>query len=350
MDGIISRFPHLAENIFDNLDNESLLKCKEISRFCYKFLDEEKVVWLRCIKDYVNEHITLYIGFDRFKESWKMAIKKASKLLVREIGISLMKGLTKFKTKSYSYNICSDIFIYRVNRIDNLLYRTEKVILYSPLHFAVENGNATLCELILKRSNHKNPKAFGDWTPLHIVAKSGCFETFTAIITQTKDDKNPRDANGITPLHLAANAGHLEICQEILKNIDEENQGHDKYYDITPFHLAAKMGHLRICEEIINNAKQYKMKQPQDHSGLTPLHFAAFEGHLEICKTIMDNVEVKNPQNDFGTTPFQYAYQNQHYEICEIIMDSLKNDFGKKLWREVDIAHVTYKFWKANSF
>ena len=319
MDEIISRFPHLAEDIFDNLDNESLVKCKEIGRFCYNFLDEEKVVWLRRIKNYVGEHIILYIGFDRFKESWKMAIKKASKLVVREIGISLMKSLTKFLTKSYSYNIYSDI--------DNLLYRTEKVILYSPLHFAVENGNATLCKLILERSNHKNPKAFGDWTPLHIAAKSGCLEIFTAIINQT-EDKNPRDANGITPFHLAAYSGHLKICQEILKNIDEENQGHDKYYRTTPFHVAAKMGHLKICEAMINN---FKEKQPRDRSGLTPLHFAACEGHLEICEKIIDSVEDKNPANNFGSTPFQYALYNNHFKICEIIMDSLKDD--KEFWR-----------------
>ena len=38
MDEIISRFPHLAEDIFDNLDDESLVKCKEIGRFFYNFL------------------------------------------------------------------------------------------------------------------------------------------------------------------------------------------------------------------------------------------------------------------------------------------------------------------------
>lgn len=54
MEEIIFRFPHLAEQIFEELDSHSLVKCKKTSRTWNEFIDSEKFYYYRIIKDYTN--------------------------------------------------------------------------------------------------------------------------------------------------------------------------------------------------------------------------------------------------------------------------------------------------------
>ncbi len=42
MDEILSRFPDIAEDIFESLDDESLVQCKEASRSISSFMEEDK--------------------------------------------------------------------------------------------------------------------------------------------------------------------------------------------------------------------------------------------------------------------------------------------------------------------
>ena len=49
MEEIIFRFPHLAKNTFQKLDNESLAKSREVENFWQNFIDEKKYLWLRIV-------------------------------------------------------------------------------------------------------------------------------------------------------------------------------------------------------------------------------------------------------------------------------------------------------------
>ena len=50
MENLCERFPHLAENIFDQLDDESLNESKEISGEVLEFLENGKFFWIRIIQ------------------------------------------------------------------------------------------------------------------------------------------------------------------------------------------------------------------------------------------------------------------------------------------------------------
>ena len=54
MEEIIFRFPHLAEQIFEELDSQSLVKGKKTSRTWNEFIDSEKFYYYRIIKGYTN--------------------------------------------------------------------------------------------------------------------------------------------------------------------------------------------------------------------------------------------------------------------------------------------------------
>ena len=42
MENILKKIPELGKGIFDNLDDENLVQCKEICRSWHAFMDEER--------------------------------------------------------------------------------------------------------------------------------------------------------------------------------------------------------------------------------------------------------------------------------------------------------------------
>ena len=50
MEYLIERFPHIAEQIFEQLDNKSLSKCREVNKVWKNFIDERNYPWIRIVK------------------------------------------------------------------------------------------------------------------------------------------------------------------------------------------------------------------------------------------------------------------------------------------------------------
>ena len=48
---VLDRFPRLGEKIFNQLDNQNLTKCEESDNSLNEFLKENKVLWMRMIKN-----------------------------------------------------------------------------------------------------------------------------------------------------------------------------------------------------------------------------------------------------------------------------------------------------------
>ena len=52
MENCIQRFPFVGEMILNNLDDQSLVRSKEISRKVSEFIKNERFYWIRIIKTY----------------------------------------------------------------------------------------------------------------------------------------------------------------------------------------------------------------------------------------------------------------------------------------------------------
>ena len=81
MDVIQKRFPTLAVNILNILDDQSLLKYKESNRENCEFLGQERFYWIRILKKY-NEY------FETSKETWKKAIYKSPCRIVKKLAMA----------------------------------------------------------------------------------------------------------------------------------------------------------------------------------------------------------------------------------------------------------------------
>ena len=48
---IFWRFPHIGEQIFDNLKNSSLTKCRRVNKYWQNFIDGQKILYIRKIQE-----------------------------------------------------------------------------------------------------------------------------------------------------------------------------------------------------------------------------------------------------------------------------------------------------------
>ena len=69
---------------------------------------------------------------------------------------------------------------------------------WTPLHYAAQEGHASVCEAILKNVSDKNPSDNRGRTPLHEAAMDGRIQAIKAILNQVSN-KNPVDNDGRTP-------------------------------------------------------------------------------------------------------------------------------------------------------
>ena len=254
MEEIISRFPHISEQIFVNLNNFSLVNCNVASRCWFEYLKETKFLQIRIIEEtiikqpYWNKYRKKF--FNDLFIPWIELFKSVNTKTMIDLKTSVMKQ-----------------------------YPLPPL---TPLHFAAQCGDVLLYEDIKRRTLDKT------------------------MILDTIDD--------CTPLCYAAGSGQYKMVKYILETSTEENWNFFCDHQSTPYHLAAKGGWLKICELFVENNQD---KNPKDDSGMTPLHYAARGGYLEICKLILSNVEDKYPQNNIGQTPLMLAAKHGHMFKCK---------------------------------
>ena len=92
MDELLSRFPDIAEDLFESLDDESLVRCKEAGRSLSSFMDECTKFWKRIIRKYLH-----YQEKNDFKESWEtlMDLKQTKPEMLKELGQAVQQFLDR---------------------------------------------------------------------------------------------------------------------------------------------------------------------------------------------------------------------------------------------------------------
>ena len=50
MDNLILRFPQVVEQIFEQLDDKSLVECRKVEKLWQKFIDERNYPWIRIVE------------------------------------------------------------------------------------------------------------------------------------------------------------------------------------------------------------------------------------------------------------------------------------------------------------
>ena len=96
MDELLSRFPDIAEDVFESLDDESLVQCKEASRSISSFMEEDTKFWKRIIRKYL-QNIEFLSPHSTFKKSWEilMDTKQTRPEMIKELGRAVQHYLNR---------------------------------------------------------------------------------------------------------------------------------------------------------------------------------------------------------------------------------------------------------------
>ena len=122
-DTVLSRFPSVAQDIFKELDNKSLIKCRKASFLWQNFIDNEKIIWIRQLQKYIG-------NMEEFYEQWKLVIRKTPVIIVNE----LSRAVVQF-------------FEDKVSRIKRQ---------YAPLHVAARQDLLGLSKSIIQKTGDRN--------------------------------------------------------------------------------------------------------------------------------------------------------------------------------------------------
>ena len=286
MRDLIFRFPHLAERIFQQLDDKGLAKSRQVEKLWQKFIDERNYPWLRI----VNIPTILQGG-----DTYLHLAAQCGQMDMFEIILDEEKdkdprnnmGETPFLAACRKG--CINIALILLNRTDELKIdlntHTKNYYGHGAFHLACVHGHSEIAEIIIKNSS------------------------------KLKIGLNSKNSDGCSAFHLACWQGHSEIAEMIMKNssklnIDLNSKNNRSISDgWTAFHFTCFFGHSDIAEMIMKNSSQVKMDlNSKDNDGWTAFQIACMKGHIAIVNMMIEqseslelDLEAKDNKNKFNS-------------------------------------------------
>ena len=82
MEEVNLRFDHLGKQIFDSLDDKSLVKTKEVTRSWKTFVENQKFLYTRIIRQHVEK-------FHEVRNAWDVTFAKSSTKTIMDLTASV---------------------------------------------------------------------------------------------------------------------------------------------------------------------------------------------------------------------------------------------------------------------
>ena len=128
MEEIVLRFPVIAQQIFEQLDNQDLIKFREVDKSFCSSIDQNRLIWTRMIKKYIKDN-------NKFRKSWKLVMEKVPVKYLEDLALTTQKlGPEKEFT------------------IVGLGYQ------YAPQHVVAACGSLSLYKFITEKTGEINPR------------------------------------------------------------------------------------------------------------------------------------------------------------------------------------------------
>ncbi len=192
---------------------------------------------------------------------------------------------------------------------------TQDKELHTPLHIAVQSGNARVVATLLALGADVNFRDKNGKMPMDITAEEHFYmhwpnhKEIVRLLIDKGADAKVRSQNGMTLLHKAASQGDL-VPLLIEKGIDVNGKAND---GSTPLHVVCELRGDELYSNVVRLLKYGANAQAVDNDGLTPLHrLAAQHGDRVPLKIVYTTIEALlnaradiNARNKVGQTPLQ---------------------------------------------
>jgi ankyrin repeat protein len=260
---VMLRFPHLAEQILQKLDNEGLAKSREVQRCWQKFIDERDYPWLRIVN----------------------------------IPNVLPKGNTFCHLAAKHGQI--DVFEMLLNEDNNIDQKNDWD--ETPFIVACSKGRMNIVAMLLKKS---------DGLKINLDQR-----------TNYNDCATRTHQSGVTGFHLACLNGHSEIAEMIMNASSrlKINLNIKDKWGATEFLLACMMGHAKIAKTIINNSSKLKIDLSTKEYGQKDKMFNS----ARVVEMLIEQSECHKidltTKNECGENGYQIAEYYGNSEVMNVI-------------------------------
>ena len=187
----------------------------------------------------------------------------------------------------------------------------------SPLHFAIENGNIDIAEILLKN------KAIVDIcdertgiAPIHLATNSSV--EMVKLLLRYGADPNVKCNFGMTPLHyFATSQTHdFEIGKLLIENGASINSMDKRNY--SPLYLAILEDNLNAVRDLLENGA--KVQDCEEINKSLLLIRAINNTEDEIAELLVENGADLEIKTHFGCTPLAVAMLKKRYKVVESLI------------------------------
>ena len=251
-------FCHLAVKILQNVDFDTLTRCRLVS-----------TVWM----DFI----------DVFLFWWRQKLRKS------KLNVKFLKTHPKWKKVFFHMETKSNLAEIKafVASLQKFMEETKNSPYQTLFSHATASQNWEFIQFLLAIPHDFEEKLSDSNAILHIIAQAGKLTLLKTVIDVGILDFNVKDDYGNTPLHVACSHGHYEIVKTLLiyakyLGIDVNATSDDGW---TPLHEAVYFEHHQIVNLMLHYSKMLHLKPHlSDNDGKTPLKIAIENNSLEIVK------------------------------------------------------------------
>ena len=330
MDTFVSNrgLSHIANEIFANLNQKDIAKCRLVNDEWKHFIDDSKYIWRSIISQFDAKDC------DDDKDCftpWKQIVRNSKGFPIKDL-----KTLCKFLHKLIKLHRGTKLFgFYKVCCFDTfelacqfgstklcdllLTYTKDYYIKRNALLVATEHKKTKIVKLILENYQRKvyiSAKNSNLDTALHHACSNGNLDIVQLLLA--KNIKFTSNSVGSTPLHLACEKGHFDIAKVLIKSVGLNIHAIDML-ERSALHDAAIYGHFKIVKLLAENGLNINA---DDDDGKTPLHHSCLEGKLGVVKYLLSKGADVNALCFEGNTPLHYATEQGHVKIVKTLLET----------------------------
>jgi ankyrin repeat protein len=150
MEEVLLRFSHLAESIFEELDNQNLSKCLEVGHSWNSFIDYNNLLWIRIKKKYPLQNEAHIKPIDRYKTTIN-----SENYCTTDLHLAALTG----QTEIFQFLLQRDF----LSKKKIIPYYNYYNLGMTPFHLAAEKGRLDICQVIVEKIC--NPSTEGKCLP-----------------------------------------------------------------------------------------------------------------------------------------------------------------------------------------
>jgi ankyrin repeat protein len=171
---------------------------------------------------------------------------------------------------------------------------------WSSIHFAADEGNLKIVEILVKMNIDVNMKTQNKKTPLHLAAEKGYFD-ISRILIENGAPISTLDDEKNNPIHICSFRGHLELLKYLLEKYPQADT--KNIYGKSPLELAKN-------DKIKDLLKEYYAKNTYQYHKIT-IH------DISSNKKTQVNTEKENKLNVLKTINNHNKFQSNDYNSKE---------------------------------